>query len=82
MDGGVADRGTLGIAQNDASSTQTDTRAPRENPAKPPSLGIRRAPLTHAALSLPTCSRACVLLFTFSRFLRSWPRLWLVGAAR
>ena len=72
MDGGVADRGTLGIAQNDASSTQRRT----------PQVLAYDAPLSHAALSLPTCSRACVLLFTFSRFLRSWPRLWLVGAAR
>ena len=36
MDGGVADRGTLGIAQNDASSTQRRTGAERAYPAKPP----------------------------------------------
>ena len=62
MDGGVADRGTLGIAQNDASSTQRRTGAEREDPAKPPSLGIRRAPLTCCPLAANMFSGLCAAL--------------------
>ena len=46
MDGGVADRGTLGIAQNDASSTQVG-RAPRERIRPSPQVLAYDAPLSH-----------------------------------